>query len=109
MKYHNRWSEGWIQELEDDYKNIKDLNVIAEKYNLKVNSLKAIISMFKLKRGRYFCGQWTYEQIEILKQEYPSTNHFYLLCEKLGKSTNAVRSKAFALGIKRLKKAYRLQ
>lgn len=101
MKYYNRWTKERKRELKEDYKNIQDLDVIAEKYHLKKTSLKTMLVQIHAKRQRYFCGQWTDEQIKMLKKEYPKSNDLVDLANRLGKSFCAMRSKAQALGIRR--------
>lgn len=107
MKYYNKWTEDRIFELAKDYQVTKDINELAEKYHMKVNSLKATLSSYGIKRGRKYCGQWTEEQEEFLRKEYPRTRFPVLLAQTLGKSVSAIRTRALILGVHRKKRGYK--
>lgn len=98
------WTKDKLAELERDYNHIKDIKEIANKYGYTVNNLKGILTYYQIKRGRKFCGQWSKEEEMILIEKYNEVNNISTLAKLLGRSVNAIHTKAYKLNIRRHKK-----
>lgn len=105
--YHNRWTPEKKAELDRDYNSVKDLNVLAEKYNLTLGSLKAVLVHFGISRGRKFQRKWSAEMNYRVRTEFPTTKFPRVLASELGVTMGALRNHARKLGLKREVPAYR--
>lgn len=100
MKY-NKWTEENIEKLRNDYLTIKDLNVIAKKWNFKVNSLKSTLQRMGIHRGKKFLNIWTEEQEEYLRKNYKKVKRAKEIADYLGKSVDQIYDRAIILGVNR--------